>query len=301
MAYIDELAAIAANAVNSEDDALVNAVAHSFYERFSGFAECAWIPSTEKCTAFSFDRFGFTLSFGDRKLKYNRDGKRWLVSECGDRGPDHWCAHDVAVHRFSAPFSFLEGMAFLVECLLEIGEDSVEEQKVNVRRFFGREFDRLEEEKEQHKKTIKVYLDLCADIRSMEQRLKSPRITQQAKKRCVIVANDDDDVPPPPPRETMSIDVTRAAMAGVSGCYFLWDDDKIDYVGQAGCIAKRLSPSHHRLQPHHRVSVVEMPEDRSVIAESYYIWRYEPPLNGPIAESRRIAEKMASRSRKATA
>ena len=293
MAYIDELVAYANWASAQDDPQKIIGVARAFYDRFRGFGNGHFLR-VSGCTDVGRTNDGFRLSFGERHLHYFKRNGRWVVSEFKDDYSHPSDSHDVAVHAASAPFSFLEGISFAFECIEEIG--------VNAKELAEKDAKRLKEESDaMFKKAWTYHADACVEVDRMKSRLKSPKITLSAKKRCVVVANDDDDVPPPPPRETMSIDVTRAAMAGVSGCYFLWDDDKIDYVGQAGCIAKRLSPSHHRLQPHHRVSVVEMPEDRSVIAESYYIWRYEPPLNGPIAESRRIAEKLASRSRKATA
>lgn len=292
-AYIDELIAYANWASAQDDPQKIIGVARVFYDRFRGFGNGHFLR-VSGCTDVGRTNDGFRLTFGDRHLHYSKRNGRWFVSESMDDCSRPSDSHDVAVHAGSAPFSFLEGISFAFECIDEIGAKAKE--------LAEKDAARLKEEADQVFKKAWLYkADTFREVDALQSRLKAPRVKLSAKKRCVVVANDDDDVPPPPPRETMSIDVTRAAMAGVSGCYFLWDEDKIDYVGQAGCIAKRLSPSHHRLQPHHRVSVVEMPEDRSVIAESYYIWRYEPPLNGPIAESRRIAEKLASRSRKATA
>lgn len=293
VAYIDELIAYANWASKQDDPKKIIDIAKVFYDRFHGFGSDHWMESSG-CTDAERTQDGFRLTFGDRHLHYFRSNGRWVVSELKDDRSHPADSHDVAIHASSAPFSFLEGVSFAFECIDEIG--------TNAKEIAEKDAARLKEEANQVFKKAWLYkADTFREVDSLQSRLKAPRIKLSAKKRCVVVANNDDDVPPAPPRETMSIDVTRAAMAGVSGCYFLWDDDKIDYVGQAGCIAKRLSPSHHRLQQNHRVSVVEMPEDRSLIAESYYIWRYEPPLNGPVAESRRIAEKIASRAAKATA
>jgi hypothetical protein len=65
-----------------------------------------------------------------------------------------------------------------------------------------------------------------------------------------------------------------------SGIYFLWNGDKIEYVGQAKYICNRVRlGSHHILKEHHKISFVLINRRELTWTECYYIGITKPLLN----------------------
>lgn len=273
MAYIDQLRAIAMSAkCGHKEDACQ--FARLIYSRFSqfDFADHS-LPSPEECTGIRLTHFGFVLSFGSIHVNYSRHQQRWLASTFSEDSPSKSDAHHVAVERLGVPFAFLEGISFCIECFEELGMASVRNQK-------------LEFEQRQLDVQMKNYVQWKQTIRDIEKRAKSKYWKKMARTRAEAFASlHENQEPPSPPTDTVSLDVARKAFAGVSGVYFLWANDCIQYVGRANCIGSRLSPSHHRAQPGHRVSVVSMSISDSWVAECFYIWKYRPALNGQISKA----------------
>jgi len=273
MAYIDQLHAIAMSAkCGNKQDACQ--FARLIYSRFSQFDFADHLlPAPSDCTGIRLTHFGFVLSFGSIHVNYSRHQGRWLASTFSEDSPSKSDPHHVAVERLGVPFAFLEGISFCVECFEEIGMENVRNRK-------------LEFEQEQLDVAMKNYAQWKLTIRDIETRAKSKYWKKMARTRAEAFATlHECNEPPMPPTDTVSLDIARKAFVGVSGIYFLWKSDEIEYVGRSNCIGSRLSPSHHRAQSGHRVSVVSMPIPDSWIAECFYIWKYRPPLNGPVRKA----------------
>ncbi len=279
MAYIDQLRAIAFSAKSGHKEDACQ-FARLIYSRFSefDFADHS-LPSPQGCTGVRLTHFGFVLSFGNLHVNYSRHQQRWLASTFSEDSPTKSDAHHVAVERLGVPFAFLEGISFCIECFEEIGMANVKNQK-------------LDFEQKQLDIQIKNYVAWKQNIGDIEKRAKSKYWKRMARTRAEVFASlHETPEPPIPPTDTVSLDIARRAFAGVSGVYFLWDCDEIKYVGRADCIGSRLSPSHHRAKPGHRVSVVSMSIEDSWVAENFYIWKFRPELNGPILQAARAAAK----------
>lgn len=283
MAFIDKLAADAEFALRSENPKHAAAMMLTFHQRFSGFADGEDAPDPDDCTGLDLREDGFTLSFGGYHLHYARAGRgdRWLASKSFADRPEVCDQHDVAVTRFGAPYAFLEGIAYCMECYRASHSRStlkvLSEEMVATMRDLGKAKDAIIYCISQRRELDEKLLDA-------QERLRTEAFLDACMAKATA-SSVSPDSPPPPPAATVSPEAARLVFKGVSGIYFLWKGDSIDYVGRANCIASRLSPSHHRLSSHHRVSVVRMSRADSWAAEPYYIWRFRPPLNKEIQES----------------
>lgn len=66
----------------------------------------------------------------------------------------------------------------------------------------------------------------------------------------------------------------------ISGIYFLWKNDCIEYVGQSKVLCNRLKLGlHHILKPYHQISFIPIKREDLLWAESYYIGICKPKLN----------------------
>ena len=75
-------------------------------------------------------------------------------------------------------------------------------------------------------------------------------------------------------------DKRGAGLPRVSGIYFLWDEGKVVYVGQAKKLCDRLRlGSHHILTKNHRISFLFVNQNELTWAECYYIGIARPRLN----------------------
>jgi hypothetical protein len=64
-----------------------------------------------------------------------------------------------------------------------------------------------------------------------------------------------------------------------AGVYFLWDRKNVEYVGRAKNLRKRLTKSHHILQPGHSVSWFELDKKEIISMEYLYIGLLKPKKN----------------------
>ena len=218
---------------------------------------------------------GFTLSFEKTHVHYSRDKGRWLACDKADDRPRPDDPHHVAVERLSVPYAFLEGMAYAIECVEAIGMNEVENCRAKGR---AHELDAA----------LKKYLHWSRAIEEMEKQFRSKKFQAMARARCVKFLEEyESDSPPPPPTETTTLAAAQKAFEHISGVYFLWDsDERVDYVGRANDIGKRLS-SHHVATSDHRVSVVETSRKESHLVELFYIWKLRPPKNCQVKEAKR--------------
>lgn len=70
----------------------------------------------------------------------------------------------------------------------------------------------------------------------------------------------------------------------MSGVYFVWNNDKIQYVGKSVKLSGRLrAKSHHKLSLGDMVSWIEFGLDDLDYAEMFYIGTCRPPRNGRAA------------------
>jgi len=273
MALIDIIAADAAAVLRNGDARMAAELLRFFHERFCGFANGEHAPYPDECTGVKINKNGFTISFAAKHLHYADDGRgpRWLVSESEHCRMDKASGHDKAVHRFSAPYAFLEGIQYAVECY----RNSLKPGKV----LF------VEETEAKRRAAVELLLatldrihELQSEVRDLEESVKQPALIDSCREKAAFALGDVPELAPAP-ASTMSIRAARASLKGDSGVYFLWDGDEIAYVGRADCISRRLG-SHHKMRPHHRVSAVPMSIPESWRHETYYIWKYDPPLNG---------------------
>jgi len=269
--YLDHIRAYAIAVLRSKHAEDAARLVAFFHDRFSGFeSEGHWVPDSDECTGGEMSDHGFTLSFGTRHIHYSSYRNRWLATDVKDDEPQVTDAHHVAVSQLGTPFAFLEGLRFGVECVAAAGVAAVENRKAS-----------LTEAK--INRAIERYVHYTTETREMRRRAKAPRFKKMAKELCATNFPCDGEMPNPP-QQTTTLEIARAAFADTSGVYFLWNEDEIEYVGRADRIGKRLSPAHHKLRPHHRVSIVEMSAGESWVAECYYIWRFRPVLNGQVAK-----------------
>lgn len=276
MAYLDEIACAAAVLMRSDKHSENAAFTYIVTQRFRDWGK-SWVPCSDKCTAAKNDENGFSLSFGEKHLHYRRYRKRWFVSENKNAKPDSFDAHDIAVEEFSAPFAFLEGMAFFSDCLESASFSEIQLQ--------------LKTEKKVEKRIDKMFKLLSKLERSVDnakRRLNADKLVHM-RKESSIVADIEEEMPPSPPSNCIHPDAAKIAFKGMSGCYFLWKNSCIEYVGRANCIGSRLS-GHHKLRDDHFVSCVSMPKKESWFAEAYYIWKYRPRLNGEFARAERAGD-----------
>lgn len=273
MAFIDIIAADATAVLRSGDAKMAAVLLRFFHERFGGFEDGEHAPYSDECTGLRTNYNGFTLSFGEKHLHYASDGRggRWIVSNSDKSRLDKAAGHDKAVRKFLAPYAFLEGIQYAIECYqAALNSTSIRVGYLESKRRLAHDL-------------------LCDTVTHIQHEIHSSRERQEDLRRPALVAACREkaaaaaafiDEPPPAPAATMSMAAARASMRGVSGVYFLWEGDRIDYVGRADCVSRRLGKSHHKAQPNHRVSVVPMSIPDSWRHENYYIWRYNPPLNG---------------------
>lgn len=283
MAFIDIIAADAEFALRSENPKHAAAMMLTFHQRFAGFADGEDAPDPDDCTGLELREDGFALSFGDRNLHYARTGRgdRWFVSDSFVDRPEVGDRHDVAVTRFGAPYAFLEGISYCMECYRASHSRSTLKALVDE---IADAMRKLEQVKGAINYCISQHRELGENLLDKQERLRTePFLDICMAKATASLASSES--PPPPPAATVSPEAARLVFKGVSGIYFLWKDDSIDYIGRANCIGSRLHPGHHRLKPHHRVSVVRMNRADSWVAEPYYIWWLRPTLNKEIQES----------------
>ncbi len=82
------------------------------------------------------------------------------------------------------------------------------------------------------------------------------------------------------PRPIIAPSATGEQLPYVSGIYFLWNNDCIEYVGQAKYLCNRLKlKSHHVLKESHMISFVVVNRKELTWAECYYIGICKPKLN----------------------
>lgn len=275
MAYIDELYAMACSLEERDADSIVR-LCQLLYRRVSyGDFGSHRLGDPSECKNIRVTNNGFTLSFEKTHVHYCRDKGRWLACEKSDERPRPDDPHHVAVERLSVPYAFLEGLAYGIECVGAVGMNEVENCKA---RHKAHELDAA----------LKKYLHWARAIEDMEKRFRAKKFQSMARSRCVKFFEEyESDSPPPPPTETTTLDAAQKAFEGISGIYFLWDaDERVDYVGRANDIGKRLA-SHHVATSDHRVSVVETTRQESHVVELFYIWKLRPPKNCQVKETAR--------------
>lgn len=82
------------------------------------------------------------------------------------------------------------------------------------------------------------------------------------------------------PNPTNAPSATGEQLPYASGIYFLWNGDRIEYVGQAKYLCNRLKlRSHHILNESHMISFVVVNRKELTWAECYYIGICKPQLN----------------------
>lgn len=90
----------------------------------------------------------------------------------------------------------------------------------------------------------------------------------------------DDSYYPDVPRVTVPPSPNGEGLPQRSGIYFLWDGNKVDYVGRSQDINARVTlQRHHVLRPHHRISYVVMNSAELSWAEAFYIGVLRPMKN----------------------
>lgn len=83
---------------------------------------------------------------------------------------------------------------------------------------------------------------------------------------------------PPPPMFPASIE--GDCLPEAAGIYFLWCDDKIEYVGKSSNLFNRVKlRTHHRLKKHHMISFLVFEPYEISWAECYYIGTLRPQIN----------------------
>lgn len=267
MAYIDELYALACSLEERDADSIVR-VCQLLYRRiFYGDFGSHLLGDPSECEKIRITNSGFTISFGKNHVHYCRDRGRWLACGKPDERPRLDDPHHVAVERLSAPYAFLEGLAYGIECVEAVGMNEVENRRAKGK---AHELDAA----------LKKWLYWSREIAAMEKRVRSKKFQSLARARCVKFFEEHErDSPPAPPTDTTSLDAALAAFNGISGVYFLWDSGGgLDYIGRANNIGKRLT-YHHVAKSDHRVSVVETSRQESHLAELFYIWKFRPPQN----------------------
>lgn len=275
MAYIDELYAMACSIEDKDADSIVRLCQLLYRRVFCQDFGSHRLADPSGCKQIRLTSSGFTLSFENTHVHYSRDRSRWLASNNPDDSPRMDDPHHVAVEKLSAPYAFLEGLAYGLECVEAVGMNEVENRRA---RGKAHELDAA----------LKKYLYWAREIEEMERRFRSEKFQSMARARCVKFFEEyESDSPPPPPTETTTLDAAQKAFVGISGVYFLWDSsDRVDYVGRANDIGKRLS-SHHVATNDHRVSVVETSRKESHLVELFYIWKLRPPKNCQVKEAKR--------------
>lgn len=84
-----------------------------------------------------------------------------------------------------------------------------------------------------------------------------------------------------PPIQAPSIEPSKdgAGLPDISGIYFFWADQTVEYVGRSQSIHNRVRFGHHALKAHHRISYVPIEHRMIAWAECYYIGLLRPQLN----------------------
>lgn len=290
MAYIDELYALASSLQEKDTESIVR-ICQFLYRRLSdGDFGSHLLGEPAECTKIRITNSGFTLSFSSNHIHYCRDGGRWLVCEQPDERPRLDDPHHAAVERLSAPYAFLEGLAYGILCVEAVGMSEVENHRA---RGKAHELDAA----------LKKYLYWSREIEQMEKRFRSARFQRMSRERSAKLQEQHEyDAPPPPPTETTSMDVALSAFEGLSGVYFLWNsEDEIEYIGRADNISKRLRTNHHVATFEHRVSIVETTKEESHLVELWYIWKYRPKSNGQVKSSLCAASGEPQRRRRKAA
>lgn len=88
---------------------------------------------------------------------------------------------------------------------------------------------------------------------------------------------------PDPPAPFGSAFDLRYDIPDISAVYFLYREGRIEYVGKAVDLYKRVGGlhglRHHALESADQISWLEFDEDYLVFAEHYYIWLCRPGRN----------------------
>jgi len=224
---------------------------------------------------------GFYIKFGGLYLHCRRRQERWCVSESKHRGPSTFDSYLHFVNYTAAPFSFFEGIRFALECMENVQHEE------NDQIFVSLEKKRLEAKRncdfelERYSSMRGDYAWMKERIEKMREELRASRYataSQKAVSLPIAGLQAMMDELPNPPSETVSVTCAIQNLAGVSGVYFIWRGGEIVYVGRADCIRKRFR-NHHVAVPSDHISVIEMPENETHLAELVYIAAYRPPLN----------------------
>lgn len=296
MAYLDIACADIAIARRRKDDEAMCYMAQAFYSRFMGLEGERTAIRSYDCTGVKLHDSGFRISFSDGKhLHFANRGERWLVSEHDDSTPGNFDSHVVAVHRFGAPFAFLEGIQFCMECIQEAERSKsasfLESHKDSLRS----EVERLEARVDFLNREARKLERISARY---DKKFHTPKFIADCREKAVAASCCKDD-PPNPPESTVACSEARHIFDGIPGIYFLWNGNKIEYVGRANCIGSRLSRGHHKADPDvHRVSAVRVDSAESWLVEPYYIWRFEPPLNSEAQKAAARRSVLASTAQK---
>lgn len=267
MAYIDELYAIACSLEERDADSLVRLCQLLYRRIYFGDFGSHRLGDPNECRSIKVTNSGFTLSFENKHVHYCRDRGRWLACEKPDERPLVDDPHHVAVERLSAPYAFLEGLAYGIECVEAVGMNEVENHRAKIK---DHELDAA----------VKKYLHWSREIEAMKKRMQSKHFQSLARAQCAKFFEESDrDTPPFPPTDTTTLDAAQAAFSGMSGVYFLWNYcGDIEYIGRANDIGKRLA-SHHVATSEHRVSIIETSKKESHLVELFYIWKFRPAKN----------------------
>jgi hypothetical protein len=111
------------------------------------------------------------------------------------------------------------------------------------------------------------------EVRELWERLSSEAISRSELERR---AGKYPGVPQP----MVDATPTGEGLPPTSGIYFLWEAEKVVYVGKSIRLCNRLRrPGHHVLAAGHRISFVLIPVAELDWAESFYIGVLRPELN----------------------
>lgn len=137
------------------------------------------------------------------------------------------------------------------------------------------EADRLVKEKE-----ALMRKDIAQRLKSGRARLKSLQENYERHSMLWAESIEPKQEYPAIPLPQITPDKQGAGLPHAPGIYFLWDGDKIVYVGQARRLCERLRlGSHHVLAKNHRISFVFVKPHELNWTECYYIGVAKPRLN----------------------
>jgi hypothetical protein len=299
MAAIDIWAADIRRAMASKNHEAVCAIAENFFRRM-GYENTPFETfDTDDVESLKKTSCGFCIKLaGDSFLHFSRSPERWCVSGSAEDFPQVWDSPIYTIERLRVPFAFLEGILFAMECYEAAaakGCASLEADKKTAEA--GRLRDIVIDRVCAYRGELRV---LKEKIKSLQSSLSQPYTKEfMQQKSSVAVRNltGRGQQFPDPPAKTISILAAKTVYSGVSGVYFVWRCGEIAYVGRANCIATRLA-SHHKAQAGDYISVVKMDAGVTWVAEPYYIWKYQPRLNGEVLAMENVSSGRPARPRK---